>query len=255
MKPFVVMLALCGSLLSQAAHAGDPCPIPVTVHDLGVPEWLDRNALLNGLQSRQTWLGMQYSDVELGIHLTHVHHASPAAEAGLLPDDTVLSINGVSTMDVADRRALFDAMKLGDTLSFVLLRDENSMALEVTVGGIDPVPFQITQALEGEDCRNANLRTPPESERRAIMEKLFTANRGFRCDDAHVALQSMFEKYEVQDVYFVRGSRRVLLTMPYWGTTCVSVPSLDGDNLTQSDALEVINKVIKDYVQDRHDYP
>ena len=53
------LAALSFSLAPLAAQAGDPCPIAITVVDLGVPAWLDQEELLAAQGDVQIWLGVR----------------------------------------------------------------------------------------------------------------------------------------------------------------------------------------------------
>ena len=58
----------------------------------------------------------------------------------------------------------------------------------------------------------------------------------FRCEDAHIALGQQLtarspapNKYlhrEVNHMYVMRGSRRLIASVPFWGTRCFSVEML-----------------------------
>ncbi|MBF9023280.1 PDZ domain-containing protein [Rhodobacterales bacterium FZCC0069] len=254
MKQFLSALFLC--LAPFSVHAGDPCPIPIVVHDLGVPDWLDRDALLDGLQSQRTWVGISYNYTPDGLALTAVHPDSPAQRAGLQVGDVIRSINALATGSEMQDRAAFDSLRSGETVLVEVMRtDQETATLPLTVGYTDPVPLGMVNALRRQECRTARLIIEPAAEQQALLADLFTASRGFRCDDAHIALAERTARYEVQDVYVLRGSRRILITMPHWGTHCLASTALDGDNLTDAALLLALDPVIGAYVQDRHDNP
>jgi hypothetical protein len=239
-----VFLILVISLLPLSARAGSACPIP-DINDLGVPSWLDRGALLNELQVQQAWIGIKYRTTDTGMTLNYVHPQSPAAAAGLQHGDLVTEINGVLVTNAQELEALFDSKSSGDRLSFTL-SDQSIVTL--TVGHTDPVPLGIKNAIQKEYCGTSQLWTSDDAERARIMPMLFSEDRSFRCYDAHIALQSLGEFDTISDVYVVRGSRRILITMPYWGTTCVNVSALDGDNYTVANLFAVIDSITNDYM-------
>ena len=251
MRRFFVALTMGLSLLGGNAQAGDPCPIDVKISDLGAPDWLDRLALINALESRQTWIGISYKTADDGLRLTRVFEGSPAESAGLLEGDIISDIDGHPAVD----RQTFELLNIGEAVVFSVERDRQRFDALVTIGGADPVPLAIVQQLHSADCRAPELAPPSEEMQQAVMARLFTESRGFRCEDAHVALQPLMEQYQSDTVYFVRGSRRLLLTMPYYGTTCVSVASLDGDNLNDAEISAVIEGVIRNYVRERFENP
>ncbi|WP_341365858.1 PDZ domain-containing protein [Yoonia sp. BS5-3] len=250
MKHLLTILFL--GLTPTVAAAGDPCPIPITIRDLGTPAWLDRDEVLGQLQTQMAWIGIRHYDVEDGIVLSNVHPASPAAQAGLKEGDVIIALNDIPTIDVAAREALFDAARPGDRLIFTRLEQPNAT---LTVGHTDPVTLGITRALERRDCRAPRYERVTAEDAADILPMLFHANRSFRCEDAHLALQELGERFEITDIYFVRGSRRVLITMPYWGTTCISNDALDGENYTAAQLLAAADSVSAAYIQDRFDNP
>ncbi len=237
--------------LGNIAHAGDPCPITVKISDLGSPDWLDNLALINALESRQTWVGISYSSSDRGLLLNRIHEGSPAEQAGLLEGDLVVAIGARTISD----DLMFGGLDIGQRVNVSVLRAGELQDIPLTIGGADPVPLAILHQLEDEDCRDSEFATPNEALEQAVMEAVFNQNRGFRCEDAHIALQPLMEPYESDTVYYVRGSRRLLLTMPYYGTTCVSVGSLDGDHLNDTENGAVIERVIRNYVRERFENP
>ena len=251
MRYFSAIISAAFLMLGGAAQAGDPCPIPVNIADLGSPEWLDNAALINDLQSRQIWIGISFDTLDEGLELTRVFEGSPAEAAGLLRGDIVIMIGSRPVSDPA----VFSSLNIGERVKVSLRRNDQPLTVLLTVGGVDPVPLGIVRALNSTDCRDSALTPPSPEMRNAVMARLFTESRGFRCEDAHIALEPLVEKYRSDTVYFVRGHRRLLLTLPYWGTTCISVGALDGDNLNDAGMSTVIERVIRDYVRDRHENP
>lgn len=251
MQKLIILIAAFSISAGNIARAGDPCPIEVNISDLGSPEWLDNLALINALKSKQTWLGLSFSTTPEGLHLTRVFEGSPAKSAGLMVGDEIVAIGGVSALE----DAIFERLNIGETVEIDLLRGGKALRLPLIVGGQDPVPLAMVHHLQTVDCRAPNLAPPSPEMRQAVMARLFTKNRRFRCDDAHVALEPLMEQYQSDTVFFVRGSRRLLITMPYYGTTCVAATSLDGENLTGAALDATIERVIGAYVQHRHDFP
>lgn len=235
-----------------AVWAGDPCPIRVNIVDIGAPEWLDRDELLSQLDARQPWIGIDYRDTPQGIVLSRVDSQSPAATAGLAENDLVTAINGVATIDIAARETLLDTIVVGDTLTFARL---GKTPVTFTIGRTDPVALGLSHALSEQECRVSNFRVAEPQERVILLPLMFNPNRSFRCDDAHLALRALGERSEIDEVYVVRGSRRLLLSMPYWGSTCVIGARLDGDGLTDEALIDAVRPVIDGFVQDRHNNP
>jgi len=250
LKYYAVIVLMLGGF-GNTAQAGDPCPIHVSINDLGSPDWLDNLALINALESRQTWIGISSIPKDDGLLLTRVYAGSPAAEAGLLVGDIVSDIDGRPVTE----NSTFERLNIGEAVVFSIERAGQRSDALLTIGGVDPVPLAILHQLQNEDCRDPEFAAPDEALGQSVMAAVFTDSRGFRCEDAHVALQSLMEQYQSDTVYFVRGSRRLLLTMPYYGTTCVSVGALDGDNLNRIEISAVVERVIRNYVIERHKNP
>lgn len=244
MKTLFSILAL--SLAPIIVHAGDACPIQINIRDLGVPSWLDRDALLSELQIQHPFIGIRHMDTDAGIELTYIHPDSAAAAANLRQGDVVTAINGVPTTNIDAREAVFDSKQPGDQLTFTRI---NQGDVTLTVGHTDPVPLGMSNAIRQQDCRVSQLSTADSAERDQILPMLFSENRGFRCYDAHIALQTLGEFHEISDVYIVRGSRRILITMPYWGTACLSVSSVDGENYTAANLLAAVDEITNRYAQ------
>ncbi len=205
------LLALALLIAPGMLRAGDPCPIAVEINDLGAPSWLDRDTILNDLTSQSPWIGISHNYREDGITLTYIARQSPAEAAGLQVGDLITAIDGVPTSDKATVDALFDAKQIGDRMTFTR---SGLPPATVTIGRTDPVAIGLVRALADVDCRRSNLSYPTDDEKRRVMPLLFDANRGFRCDDAHIALQAIAERDYQTRVYFVRGSRRILRPCP-----------------------------------------
>ncbi|MFT5742601.1 MAG: hypothetical protein ACI86S_000661 [Paracoccaceae bacterium] len=254
MKRFITAALI--SLSPVTAQAGDPCPITFAVHDLGAPDWLVRDDLLGALQTQIGWIGMRYGDVAGGLNVELVYDASPAMAAGLQIGDLITAIDSVDVSDPDRADAVFAGMVAGNAMVFTITRDGKAgMVLPMAIGFHDPVIIAALNAIGTQDCRTARLVSDSDAERVAILAQMFDVNRGFRCDDAHEALGTLLGDATYDDLYILRGSRRILITMPNWGTTCAGVGALDGDRLTKGAVLEVLGPVIDGYVQDRFDNP
>ncbi len=251
MRRFIAGLALGVAIIGSSVRAGDPCPIDVKIADLGSPDWLDNLALINALESRQTWVGIGFNTINEGLKLTRVYAGSPAEDAGLMAGDVITAIAGRSALD----DEAFASLNIGETVWVSIVRNDEALTLPLTVGGADPVPLAMVQQLHSAECRAPALAPQGGEMQATLMALLFTESRGFRCEDAHIALAPLFERYQSDTVYFVRGSHRLLLTMPYYGTTCIAATALDGENLNEAAASAVIEGVIRNYVRQRHDNP
>lgn len=237
--------------LSAPAYAGDACPVGVTIVDLGVPAWLDRDEILSGLTSARTRMGIRYEFGADGSTVTSVFPDGPAEAAGLQVGDLIRTIGGIAVGPEGTIHAVADDAEPGDTVELQITREGRDLKPNLTFGGTDPVPRALANAGSKGECRYSDARIATDAERSQITPQLTDANRAFRCDDAHVDLIGA-DSGDL--VYFLRGSRRVLITFPDWGTVCVSSQALDGASLA-SGAEDVLVPLIADYAEDRFANP
>jgi hypothetical protein len=237
-------------LILTTAWAGDPCPIPLTFHEF-TPEWRDRAADLAGLQSQKTWLGVTYREAGGEVVVTAVIPGSPADRAGLQVDDAIVELGGAPVSTRAEVTASLDAHP-DAPVSLTLSRDGASRQGSLARGPADPLFLGLVQATESTDCRSAGVGRLSEAQRAALATGAFDAQRAFRCEDAHQALQGAFHS---GDVVMVRGGSRVLLTLPGWKTVCVGVSSTDGASLDEARARALVEELAAPYVKDRHENP
>ncbi|AKS46217.1 PDZ domain-containing protein [Octadecabacter temperatus] len=233
--------------LAAPAYAGDACPVGVTIVDLGVPAWLDRDAILADLSTTRTRVGIGYSFGDDGFVITRTEPGTPAETSGLLSGDIVLTIDGFNVESADTLLQVVDAAKPHETIHLRVSRDNEVVAIDLTLGATDPVPAMLAHVGSLGECRHSTNRHATESERAQFVPQLNDENRAFRCDDAHIDLVG---NDQGATVYFVRGSRRVLLTFPDWGTVCVASQALDGADQRDNGAA-LLDELIGDFVADR----
>jgi S1-C subfamily serine protease len=68
-----------------------------------------------------------------GFYVSRVHTDSPAAEAGLVAGDVITSINGTAVNEDLNLRDLLQGMAEDDTLSLEVLRDGETLTLELAL--------------------------------------------------------------------------------------------------------------------------
>jgi serine protease Do len=71
-------------------------------------------------------------DRERGVEIVQVVEASPAAQAGLRPEDLILDLDGVAMNGVDDLQRLMVSDAIGRTLPVRLYRDGRVLTVEVT---------------------------------------------------------------------------------------------------------------------------
>ena len=236
-------------LFATSAFSGAACP-HINIHDVGSPDWLYSTELLDGLESQATWVGVNSRPHDQGTELTRIATGSAAQSAGLLPRDIITAINGTSDLS-------FDGINSGETATLTINRDGTVIDIALTMGRADPVHFALGDVFESDanGCPNTTLSRASPILRRIIVSNVLTENRVFRCDDAHEALAFMGEDYFIGEAYLVRGSRRILLTIPHFGTACIATTDLDGDALTQENSLAFLMQAAASFIQYQEDNP
>lgn len=248
-----LIIAACALLLSApAALAGAACPY-VDIHYVGSPWWVSNTDVLDGLESQQTWVGIRSRSQPDGKEVTRVAPHSAAAASGLLVDDILMSVNGSTDLS-------FDVIAPGEIAELQVMRGGATIPVSLTMRRADPVHFALANAAETFEhisgCAvRADLSAASPILRNIILKNALTEERVFRCDDAHDALAVMGEYYEINEAYLIRGSRRLLLTVPHFGTACISAAALDGDRLTDAAVLEFLMAAAADLFQYQVDNP
>ncbi len=72
-------------------------------------------------------------DREKGILVSGVVDGSPAAEAGIVRGDIIVSIDGVEVNQIADLDVSMEAMQAGDSVSFRVLHGDDIRTIDVTI--------------------------------------------------------------------------------------------------------------------------
>lgn len=240
---------LCVPALAQA---GDPCPIDFTFHDLGAPHWLKRDKLLDGLASKDSWIGLSFSTGKGGVKITNVSAGSPAEAAGLKIGDVITKAGGTAVKTHGVLADLLRTVDPGSSLSLTLTRGDTEQVVGLTLGRQDPVLGALIDHASRQACADVSRGDVPAKWAKKIRKTLFAKNRRFRCKDAHGALA---EEMEGGQIVMIRGSKRVLLANPGWATVCMRAAALDGKNLTQANIAKLFNSLTGAFVQDRHDNP
>jgi S1-C subfamily serine protease len=95
--------------------------------------WL--TLLANAAQARP-FMGIQYklnSDGK-GMLIMEVQGDSPAEKAGLKAKDVILKINGTEPTSLQEFREIIGLLKVGDTVTLEIRRDDKEEKVKVTLG-------------------------------------------------------------------------------------------------------------------------
>lgn len=89
------------------------------------------------------YLGITFETADEGVQVTEVLEDSPAAEAGLESGDIITALNGES-VDAETLRDRFSELAAGDSITLEVLRDDETLTLEATLGEYPATPARPT---------------------------------------------------------------------------------------------------------------
>lgn len=243
-------------LLPGLAQAGNPCPIDFTFYDLGAPNWLDREKLLDGLTSKDSWLGMSYKTHSTpGVRITNVSSGSPVAKAGLKVGDVLLTANGKPLKTFKDLSAVMDTTQPGSTLNISVSRGGKVEKKTLTLSRQDPILGALIRHASKQDCASVTRGDSDGEWAAKAKAAVFAKNRRFRCDDAADKLYGSNGIPGPGDIFLVRGSKRVLIANAGYETVCVRAAEYDGAKLTPAKVANLYRKLTQSYVDDRYANP
>ena len=252
MTPLRSLVACAAALLALVcatpAFAGDPCPIDFTLHDLGAPPWLDRAQLLDGLTSKDSWVGISFSTRDAGVRVDAVSAGGPAAKAGLKVGQHITAVDG---QKVTTHQALGDLFRKSAPGATLNLTVAEGPAVKLTLGRQDPVLGALIDHAAKQDCSFVRRGDVDPKQVEALRARAFHPNKRFRCEDAHRQFEGLLES---GDIVMVRGSKRILLANPGWATVCLRAKAVDGDKLAGG-IPKLFSDLSKAYVADRHANP
>jgi hypothetical protein len=89
-----------------------------------------------------------------------------------------------------------------------------------------------------------------------LLKRLFAKNRRFSCAIAAKKLRGIRYAGDADgNVLYIRGRRRVMLTLPGWDSLCVRAKDVDGPKLTKKNVLRVWKRLTRRLVAHRHANP
>ncbi|MFT5433330.1 MAG: hypothetical protein ACI9OJ_004036 [Myxococcota bacterium] len=252
--PITMLLATALLLTPLAASAGDACPIDLTFYELGSPEGVDNAALLDGLASREAWLGISYGNSKAGVVVNAVSDKSPAKIGGLLQGDVVTTVNGVAVKKHPEMSRLLDLIAPGGDITLDIVRGDEKKKLAFKLGRHDPVFGRLVTLAAKNSCHEVRRGDIKEADRVKLVAKLFGKKGKLRCRTAHRVVGEADNLAE-GSILMVRTAKKILITMPGEASMCVKVKSTDGKKLTARSIKRIFRRVVGDYLDGRHSNP
>ncbi len=250
----VTIFVALTSTNAVAGSRGGPC---IQVIDLGVPEYLDRQELLERSQLELGLFGFKQSNG----YIRKVFEGTAADEAGLLAEDKIGEIREKDTELVKT-----DRFQVGQVYVFDITRD--SVALEIDVEyksvdkSVDPVPAIFSRLIEDgiKSCHYEAISPPPlphyaflQQQLSKYKEFLIDSKGRFKCYDAHIELGNHSElsrhDSDINTVFFIRGGRRMIFSMPNWGTMCLTNGSLNTPEKIEKSFGKFKQQVLDGYLE------
>lgn len=129
-------------------------------------------------------------------------------------------------------------------------------ALVAHVGKADCVEARTVRAREGKVSLGGQSFLWSEG----VQTRLVDANKAYRCSNAHEHLAALTAvvrdgHWVDGDVFYQRGSRRVMLTTLGWGTVCVPLSELEDPKTGAAAVAKMWEASTAKLVQYRHDNP
>lgn len=87
-------------------------------------------------------MAWMYRVSELGVYVYSVTEGAAADQAGLLPGDRIISVNGAEVQSINDIKDLLAQASVGDALQFEISRAGNTQTITVTAGEYVPESIQ-----------------------------------------------------------------------------------------------------------------
>lgn len=106
------------------------------------------NELMQNGYVKRPWIGVGISDITeyiskqynlpIGIYIGQVYYNSPAAKAGLRPNDIIVKIDEIKVETTADLSGIIEEHKVGDTIRLTIYRDGKYTDVDVTLDVMPP---------------------------------------------------------------------------------------------------------------------
>lgn len=106
------------------------------------------NELMQNGYVKRPWIGVGIQDVTeylsqkynlpIGIYVGQVYYNSPAAEAGLKPNDVIVKVDEIKVETTIDLSRIIEKHKVGDTIRLTIYRDGKYTDVDVILGVMPP---------------------------------------------------------------------------------------------------------------------
>lgn len=120
-----------GVLVSPPGTAATGAAVPIE-KVTGICEQLRRDGVAD-----HGWLGVSGVDDDAGVEVERVIEASPAADAGIEPGDTIVAIGNTRLDGVGALAAAIRARRPGDEVQFLIEDDGVARPLAITLGSLE----------------------------------------------------------------------------------------------------------------------
>jgi C-terminal processing protease CtpA/Prc len=149
---FKTLIALLlSSAISQVGVAGEKCPLPAR----------ECEAQIRQMLGGRRYLGVTFEKTRYGIIIRSVIEGSPAEEAGFLPDDLIISVNGrmVTRAEIKELKELFRQKAGRDgRLTFVVTRYGHIRRVHAR---LERMPAELIDKIVEAHLREGHGEAPP----------------------------------------------------------------------------------------------
>lgn len=218
--------------------------------------WLDKAKALEMLRSNGEWLGITPVFKDGGIHITEVHPRNAADKAGLKAGDIIVASNGKAIDSLS---SFFDGLRVGVAVELTVKRGGADILVNFTLGNRDRVASGLFEMPSNDNCLALNP-VPTSEKLTAAIHAVVLKKKHFQCSDAHQALAKMkpFNQRNNRSLVFVRGTRRILLSVPgskLGKTVCINSTDYEGSSLTSKRMEKLFYQVAGPTIDDRWENP